>query len=398
MWVKARPLVLDARPDEDAASLERRARDAVRSFAAQYEADLRAVRPDFVGVAEDFAPRVVLTPGVGVFAAGAGAREARIAADIAERTFLGQAAAETIGRFAPLPAREILAVEFWTAERSKLHEEQRAPLAGRVALVTGAAGAIGAAVSLALAGAGAFVFMADRPGSDDETRLARAAARVAAAADDDAAASRAIDVTAPGEVERAFDAMALIAGGVDLLVLSHGAALGGEIADLDPVRLAEVFEINTLGAFHVLGAFTRQVKIQGTGGDVVLVSSKNVADPGAAFAAYSASKAAAHQLARVAALELAPFDVRVNMIAPDAVFGDDEIPSVLWKTVGAERARAKGLDPATLPEQYRQRNLLKARVTAEHVAEAVLFFAERRTPTTGAVLPVDGGLPGAFPR
>jgi len=37
-------------------------------------------------------------------------------------------------------------------------------------------------------------------------------------------------------------------------------------------------------------------------------------------------------------------------------------------------------------------------VTPEHVAEAILFFVERRTPTTGAVLPVDGGLPGAFPR
>jgi NAD(P)-dependent dehydrogenase (short-subunit alcohol dehydrogenase family) len=140
------------------------------------------------------------------------------------------------------------------------------------------------------------------------------------------------------------------------------------------------------------------VRTAGHGGDVVLISTKNVPEPGASFGAYSASKAAAHQLARVAAIELAPLGVRVNMVSPDAVFGDDDVPSLLWQDVGAKRARSKGMDPAELPERYRQRNLLKERVTAEHVANAVLFFVTRRTPTTGAVLPVDGGLPGSFPR
>ncbi|RMF72969.1 MAG: SDR family oxidoreductase, partial [Acidobacteria bacterium] len=206
------------------------------------------------------------------------------------------------------------------------------------------------------------------------------------------------DVTDPGDVDRALAEAARLTGGVDLLVLSHGIAEVADIDALDPARLERVFRVNALGSFHVLGGFVRQVRAGGGGGDVVLVSTKNVPDPGASFSAYSASKAAAHQLARVAAIELAPHDIRVNMVAPDAVFGDDEIPSALWQEVGAARARSRGIDPAELPERYRRRNLLQARVTVEDVARAVLFFARRATPTTGAVLPVDGGLPGAFPR
>jgi NAD(P)-dependent dehydrogenase (short-subunit alcohol dehydrogenase family) len=120
--------------------------------------------------------------------------------------------------------------------------------------------------------------------------------------------------------------------------------------------------------------------------------------PGAEFGAYSASKAGAHQLARVAALEAASYGVRVNLVNADAVFGAPENPSGLWREVGPARAAARGLEPSQLEEFYRERNLLHARVTAEHVGRAVVFFARQDTPTTGAVLPVDGGLPEAFPR
>ena len=134
------------------------------------------------------------------------------------------------------------------------------------------------------------------------------------------------------------------------------------------------------------------------GGDVVLVSTKNVFAPGAQFGAYSATKAASHQLARIASLELAPLGVRVNMVAPDAVFSHGVRKSGLWQEVGPDRMKARGLDEQGLEDYYRSRNLLKARVTAEHVARAVLFFATRQTPTTGATIPVDGGLPDATPR
>jgi len=130
----------------------------------------------------------------------------------------------------------------------------------------------------------------------------------------------------------------------------------------------------------------------------VLVSTKNVFAPGANFGAYSATKAAAHQLARIASLEFAELGVRVNMVSPDAVFSYGSRKSGLWAEVGPDRMRARGLDEKGLEEYYRNRNLLKMKVTAVHVANAVLFFATRRTPTTGATIPVDGGLPDATPR
>ena len=130
----------------------------------------------------------------------------------------------------------------------------------------------------------------------------------------------------------------------------------------------------------------------------ILNSSKNVFGPGADFGAYSASKAGAHQLAKVAAIELAPAGIRVNMINADAVFGDSQRPSGLWQEVGPARAKSRGLELGDLKNYYRQRNLLKLAVSPEHVANAVVFFASNQTATTGATLPVDGGVAEAFPR
>jgi NAD(P)-dependent dehydrogenase (short-subunit alcohol dehydrogenase family) len=156
--------------------------------------------------------------------------------------------------------------------------------------------------------------------------------------------------------------------------------------------------VNFKGTFNTIKAAIPVFKRQGTGGNVVVISSKNVFDPGAAFGAYSASKAAAHQISKIAALELAALGVRVNMINPDAVFGDQKISSKLWDLVGPDRMKSRGLDYEGLQEYYRNRNLLKAKVLAQHVGNAVVFFASNQTPTTGASLPVDGGIPAAFPR
>ena len=148
----------------------------------------------------------------------------------------------------------------------------------------------------------------------------------------------------------------------------------------------------------MLSESIRHFKLQRTGGDIVMVSTKNVFAPGARFGAYSATKAAGHQLARIASQEFAESDVRVNMVAPDAVFSHGARKSGLWMEIGPERMSARGLSPEGLEEYYRNRNLLKTKITARHVAKAVLFFATRQTPTTGATIPVDGGLPDATPR
>jgi NAD(P)-dependent dehydrogenase (short-subunit alcohol dehydrogenase family) len=181
-------------------------------------------------------------------------------------------------------------------------------------------------------------------------------------------------------------------------VINQGIAHVSPLTEVNVAAFKKLAKVNTEGTLLILAEAGRHFKAQNTGGDIVLVSTKNVFSPGANFGAYSATKAAAHQLARIASLEFAPLGVRVNMVAPDAVFSEGRRKSGLWQTVGPDRARARGLNPDALEEFYRNRNLLKSRVTASHVAKAVLFFATHQTPTTGATIPVDGGLPDATPR
>jgi NAD(P)-dependent dehydrogenase (short-subunit alcohol dehydrogenase family) len=205
-------------------------------------------------------------------------------------------------------------------------------------------------------------------------------------------------VTSADSVAEAFRFIARTWGGVDLVIVNAGIAHVSPLTTMDVEAFRKLERVNIDGTLLVLAQAGRHFAIQGTGGDIILVSTKNVFAPGAKFGAYSATKAAAHQLARIASLELADIDVRVNMISPDAVFSHGGRRSGLWAEVGPDRMKARGLDEAGLEEYYRTRNLLKAKVTARHCANAVLYFATRQSPTTGSTIPVDGGLPDATPR
>jgi rhamnulose-1-phosphate aldolase/alcohol dehydrogenase len=337
-------------------------------------------------------PVVAVVQGVGLVALQPSRQAARIAADIAEHTLRVKAQAHALGEYVPLTDAELAAMEYWPLERAKLAAAKEPLLAGQVALVTGAAGAIGGGVVEALLEHGACVFATDVDGD----RLQALAARSGAAAA--RLETGLADVADPASVDALFAHCCRAFGGVDCVVANAGVAHVGPIATMDVERFQRVIAVNTTGTLLVLKAAAAVFRAQRTGGSVIVQASKNTFAPGASFGAYSASKAAALQLARVAAIELAELGVRVNTINADAVFGDDEVPSLLWQQVGPERMAARGLDAHGLREFYRQRSLLKVPVLPRHVGEAVVFFASARTPTTGAVLPIDGGLPEAFPR
>ena len=340
----------------------------------------------------DALPRVVWVPEQGIFAWGPTKADARMAADIAEHTLLAKDRANAMGRYVALPEGDLFDVEYWSLEQAKLGKVKEAPLGGQIALVTGGGGAIGFAVAKALLGAGAVVAVLDASAERVESAVSAL----------DPQGRRALgvvaDVTDPNAVARAFQETCCRFGGLDILVPSAGIALGIKLEDMDLAAFRHVIEVNLTGTLIILREAGRLFRRQGLGGNVVLVSTKNVFAAGAQFGAYSSSKAGEHQLAKVAALEWAEMGVRVNMISVDAVFGDDSRPSGLWQEVGPHRARAHGIDPSELPEFYRRRNLLKARVTGDDVGRAVVFFASNQTPTTGATLTVDGGLPEATPR
>ena len=266
-------------------------------------------------------------------------------------------------------------------------------LGGRVAFVTGAAGAIGAGICRGLLQSNCRVAVTDLPGERLESLVAEFKADFS-----DAVAGVPMDVTDPESVASAVGRIDSTWGGIDIAVVNAGVAHVSPLEQMDLEAFRRLERINVEGTLLVLREMARFFTAQGRGGDIVLISSKNVFSPGATFGAYSATKAASHQLARIASLELAPIGVRVNMVAPDAVFSDGARKSGLWQEIGPDRMKARGLDEKGLEDYYQSRNLLKARITAEHVANAVLFFVSHQTPTTGATIPVDGGLPDATPR
>ncbi len=271
--------------------------------------------------------------------------------------------------------------------------DAKLPLGSKVALVTGAAGAIGYGVCKGLLENGCYLAATDLPGekldSFTEELEQMAPGRVIGPP---------MDVTDKESVALGFQRAIEAWGGIDIVVVNAGIALVSGLVEMDIEAFRRLERVNVEGALLTLAEAARQFALQGTGGDIIIMSTKNVPSPGARFGAYSATKAACHQLGRIASLELAPHGVRVNMVAPDAVFSEGKHKSGLWEEVGPDRMRARGLDEEGLQEYYRNRNLLKARVTGRHVANAVLFFATRQTPTTGATIPVDGGLPDATPR
>jgi rhamnulose-1-phosphate aldolase/alcohol dehydrogenase len=384
-----------ALPLDDEAALRDRLKEAVAAYRAHYDRYFEENKGRARGSIKklDASPRVVLAPGIGVLAAGRTKVAARIAADIAEHTVSAKALANAMGRYTALPGGDLFDVEYWSLEQAKLGKAKEPALAGQVALVTGAAGAIGFGIAKQLILAGAHVLVSDiEPARVEEAR------RELDPKGKGSAAGLVMDVTDEASVARGFEEASRLYGGLDILVLNAGIAHVSRIESMDLAALRKVADVNLIGVFLALREGARIFRRQGTGGNVIVNASKNVFAPGAEFAAYSATKAGAHQLGKVAALELASIGVRVNMINADAVFGDEKRPSGLWQMVGPERARSRGLDTSELKEYYRQRNLLKASISAEHVGNAVVFFASNLTPTTGATLPVDGGVPEAFPR
>jgi NAD(P)-dependent dehydrogenase (short-subunit alcohol dehydrogenase family) len=265
--------------------------------------------------------------------------------------------------------------------------------AEKAVLITGAAGAIGCGVCQVLLEHGCRVAVTDLPGP----RLDAFAADMNALAPGRVFAA-ALNVTERKSVQEAFANTLRHFGYLDAVVHNAGVALVSKLIDRDLEAFQRLERVNVDGTLLVLAEAGRVLIKQGRGGDIVIMSTKNVPSPSAGFGAYSATKAACHQLGRIASLEFAPHDIRVNMVAPDAVFSEGKYRSGLWEEVGAERMKARGLDEQGLHEYYRSRNLLKAAVTGRHVANAVWFLLSRQTPTTGATIPVDGGLPDATPR
>ena len=322
----------------------------------------------------DPAPRVALDPELGMLAIGRRAGDAQIAADIYHHTIDVIEAADGLGGFVALPERDLFEVEYWELEQAKLRlGGSPPPMAGEIALVTGAASGIGHACATSLLDRGAAVIGLDVDPGIDAAFAGAAWLGVEANVTDRAAV---LDAVAQG-VERF--------GGIDMVVAAAGIfGANAPIADLDMEEWSRTMRINLDGVTNVLSATHRMLALAPRGGRVVLIGSKNVPAPGKGAAAYSASKAAVTQLGRVAALEWASDGIVVNTVHPDGVFDTG-----LWSDdLIEERAASYGMTS----DQYRRRNLLSRSITSADIGTLVAdMCGPGYAAVTGAQIPVDGG-------
>jgi rhamnose utilization protein RhaD (predicted bifunctional aldolase and dehydrogenase)/NAD(P)-dependent dehydrogenase (short-subunit alcohol dehydrogenase family) len=322
----------------------------------------------------DPAPRVVLDPGFGLAVAGRSAKDAAIADEIYDHTIDVILRSEALGGFEALPSRDIFDVEYWDLEQAKLKKGGKPPaFAGEVALVTGAASGIGKAAVAAFLGRGAAVV-----GLDLDVKIESLHARP------DFLGLR-CDLTDEALVRAALDRSVLAYGGVDMLVLNAGIfPASRRIADQPIDEWRKAMTVNLDANLVLLRACHPLLKLAPRGGRVVVIGSKNVPAPGPGASAYSASKAALNQLARIAALEWGADGIRINTLHPNAVFDTG-----LWtEQVLAQRAKQYGMTV----EAYKKNNVLHTEVRSVDVAElAAEMCGPLFAKTTGAQVPVDGG-------
>ncbi len=322
----------------------------------------------------DPAPRMVLDPGFGFAAAGRTAKDAAIVAELYDHSIDVFMRAEGIGGWHALPEKNLFEVEYWDLEQAKLRKGGAAPVfAGEVAVVTGAASGIGKACADSFLKRGAAVV-----GLDLNPAIVTLFKRA------DYLGIR-CDLTDRAAVESALDSAVRAFGGVDMLVLNAGIfPSSSPLQDIPADTWHKTMAVNVEANLGLMQACHGLLRLAPGGGRIVVIGSKNVPAPGPGAGAYSASKAAMNQLARVAALEWGQDGIRINSLHPNAVYD-----TALWtEAVLASRAKAYNLTV----EQYRTNNLLRTEVASGDVAElAAEMCGPLFAKTTAAQVPVDGG-------
>lgn len=391
---KIRPLVIDfdpANPDLDAtiAGLG----DAVAAYRDDYAAYYdRCKHPNSPALRDPNAV-VYLVPGVGMLTFALDKATARISGEFYVNAINVMRGASAVSTYQGLPEQEAFDIEYWLLEEAKL---QRMPkpksLAGRVALVTGGAGGIGAATAERFLREGACVMLADI----DRAALKTAHEGLAASFGGDLVRSVQMNVTDETQVARAYAEIAVEFGGIDILVSNAGIASSAPIEETSLALWNKNMDILSTGYFLVSREAFKTFRAQDIGGSVIFVASKNglAASPNAS--AYCTAKAAEIHLARCLALEGASTGIRVNVVNPDAVLRGSRIWEGEWLD---QRASTYGTDKEGLEAMYRNRSMLKRSVLPEDIAEGAYFFAsDLSAKSTGNILNVDAGNVQAFTR
>ena len=255
-------------------------------------------------------------------------------------------------------------------------------LAGKVAIVTGPAKGMGAAVTLALAREGVDLALAGRdleavaPVAAEVKRMGRKAVQVRC------------DVTDPEQVDNLVqETLAALGGRIDILVNVAGGRGPLETAawDTTPGQFDEVVELNMKGCFLTMRAVTPTMRKQRSG-KIVNIGGTFGLRGRALRMAYSASKWGLRGITKAFALELGPYNVNVNNVCPGMVDGPR------FRKVCEEVAKRLGIGVDEAMRRHAEEYALKRVSTDADVANAVLFFAsDASRQITGQDIAVDGG-------
>ncbi len=371
---KNRPLVVPAPDASDIAGFRTAVHDAVSRYTEEYTAYFDAQK-EATGMHVqmlDPLPRVVLVPGLGLFGLGRTFHAASVNADIAASTASAILDAESLGCFESITDREAFEIEYWDMEQAKMNKVRNDVLAGKVAMVSGAASGIGLATAKAFRQKGAELVILD---------LSREALDRAAAEIGGDVLAMTCDVTSRDDVRAAFDGACRKFGGVDIVVSNVGAAFQGRIGDVSDALLRKSFELNFFSHQYISQEAVRVMRLQGTGGVLLYNVSKQAVNPGPDFGPYGLPKAATMFLVRQYALDHGRDGIRANGINADRIR-----TGLLTEEMIKTRSTARGLSE----REYMAGNLLQLEVTADDVAQAFVHLA-LETKTTGSIVTVDGG-------
>lgn len=345
---------------------------ALADFKRSYEEYFRR-HADSKQIMLDPAPRWGIWPGYGLLAFGTTIQEQNIISDISQHTIRAIQWGENVDTWQALAKEHIFAMEYWSLQQAKLSQNKNVPLfQGKVALVSGAAGGIGLACARALNAQGAAVIGLDL--NPEIKQIFNQPDFI----------GQICDVTDFESISLAVKKAIKSFGGLDIIISNAGIFSASQtIAEMDEKIWQKSLAVNLTSHQLLLKACVPYLK-QGIDPGVVFIASKNVPAPGPGAAAYSAAKAGQTQLARIAAMELGPFGIRVNVVHPNAVYD-----TALWTPeILAKRAAHYGLTV----KEYKTNNILKTEVNSKDVAALVTAMVSPAfAKTTGAQIPIDGG-------
>ena len=388
---KIKPLILNLTPEQDLSD-KQMVLDKISDSFEQYRDDYReyyhSCKHKDSPAVRDANPVVILYPGVGMFTFAKNKQTARVACEFYINAINVMRGAEAISKYTSLPRQEAFNIEYWLLEEAKLQRQPKEkPLSRKVALVTGSGGGIGRAIADKLIAEGANVVFTDI----SKKYLEEATLNYSS----DQAIGCQCDVTKAESLEDAIQETCLQFGGLDIVVHSAGLAISKPLVDTTEADWNLLQNVLVKGQFLLSKLAARIMKIQGLGGSIVNIASKNGLVSGPNNAGYGTAKAAQIHLSRLLAAELASDKIRVNTVNPDGVI----VGSKIWEGEWAKgRAKAYGITVEELPAFYAKRNLLNQIIRPEDIANGVFAFLALLDKCTGNTINVDGGMANSFVR